>query len=574
MEYIPGQDLRTLLTAKTKLSLDFALKLAIQIGEGLQYLHSQGIIHLDIKPENIMVTPDNTAKILDFGLAYKKDFEDLLTEDFVSPHGTPYYIAPEQIEGRRDDIRSDLYSLGMVFYEALTGKLPFPRSDRLSKVKVRLKLDPIPPRYYEKKIPPSIQEIILKALARNPEDRYSSADAMKADISAYEKVPVTDKGMDTDRPSFWRSRFKMRSPLSGVTKGRPGAGPSARKGVPHILGTIVDHETSDLVIETVKRQALISGAHVTLLTVVEDETDSDFTKYQTAVDGERFRKRIDRYLKLLRRYQIDPLVRILEGDVAAVITGLADRIQADLIVLGQTRKKGLKKMFGRSIIDRVIGKAPCNVVVVESDAKDKLYPMPMRTTSSALTEDQLIEIDLYLMDAWVHHVNWLSDLTHALLQNHPFALDLDARHCAFGKWIESIKEHGEWPEIPMLVDEPHRAFHLLAKEMAVQASTGNMNEMKRIYTDDALPQSLKIRESLQKVSTSLREQSALRAAGLSTFFHESTCTTNGKNVQQDTAMTRPDEIRDYFIKHPDATPNDCLEFIRKKRLEENSPERG
>lgn len=373
MEYIPGQDLRTLFAAKTKLPLEPALGLAIQIAEGLRYLHSQDIIHLDIKPENIMITPDNAVKILDFGLACKKSLGDLLTEDFISPHGTPYYISPEQIEGQRNDNRSDLYSLSMILYEALTGKLPFARANRLSRVRDRLKMDPVPPRHYDDRIPPSIQEIILKALARDPEDRYSSAEAMKADLLAYEKVPVTEKGMNTDKPSRWRSRFKRTFSSSKALSGHPDGDPSAKKRFPHILGTIVDHETSDLVIEKVKRQALVSGADVTLLTVVDEQTDSDFTKYQTAVDGERFRKRIDRYVKLLRRYDIDPVVRILEGDVAEVVAQLAQKLQADFIVLGPPRKKGLKKMFGGSTIDRLIRKAPCHVVVAETEATEAGY---------------------------------------------------------------------------------------------------------------------------------------------------------------------------------------------------------
>ncbi len=572
MEYIPGQDVRTLLVAEKVFPPGRARDFAVQIAEGLEYLHHQEIIHLDIKPENLMVTAGNDIKILDFGLAHKRGGGDLLSEDFTKPHGTPHYIAPEQIEGHRNDPRSDLYSLGLILYEFLTGRLPFPRSSRLSKVKTRLKHDPVPPRHYDETIPPAIQEIILKSLARNPKDRYPSAAALKADLMEYEKVSVTREGLKTDKPARWRSIFQKPVRFDDTVSGQTDYQREVKTTHPHLIGTIIDHEISDLVIEKIKRQALVSGAGITLLTVVEEDTASDFTRYKIAVEGENFRRRIDRYVKLLRRYNIDPLVRIRQGDAAKVIVGVAETIPADLIVLGPTRKKGLNKIFGGSKIDNVIKNAPCNVVVAKERAFDRARALPLRNDLSRLTPAQLVEIDLFLIDAWVHHVNWLSDLTHTLLRNPRGHVDIDEQHCPFGKWIEEMRGGGKQPDILGLVDGPHHRFHELSGEMAACAKSGNMNKMRRVYIEKALPQSSRIRKSLQQVSTFLREQAALKAAGLSSLPGRNSDPQGGGDLRSGNPDATQSAIHDYFIRHPDASPNACLTSVNRKKNKKTSTE--
>ncbi|MBL0715434.1 MAG: serine/threonine protein kinase, partial [Desulfosarcina sp.] len=174
LEYIPGKDLRDIFSGSRALSFETVRQFVLQIAAGLDYIHGRDVIHLDIKPENIMVTPDDDLKIIDFGLARIKAATDLLSEDFMEPQGTPFYIAPEQLLGCRDDLRSDIYSLGMVFYEMLTGRLPFERSTRLAKVRRRLKSDPVPPRHYNPTIAPQIQEILLKSLEKDPAKRYQT----------------------------------------------------------------------------------------------------------------------------------------------------------------------------------------------------------------------------------------------------------------------------------------------------------------------------------------------------------------------------------------------------------------
>ena len=207
MEHVPGKDLRSMVGKGKKNEFSRAGPLIQQIADALSYLHGRGIIHLDLKPENIMITVDSQVKLLDFGFATKEGLPDLLTEDFFLPHGTPDYIAPEQIVGHRREIRSDIYSLGILLYEMLIGRLPYSSSTRLSKTRRRLKFDAVPPRHYDQTIPPQIQQIILKCLERQPENRYNSAMALAEDLQNYQNLPITNRGLNRKKPSFFFAFF-------------------------------------------------------------------------------------------------------------------------------------------------------------------------------------------------------------------------------------------------------------------------------------------------------------------------------------------------------------------------------
>ncbi|MEA3230997.1 MAG: protein kinase [Thermodesulfobacteriota bacterium] len=560
LEYIPGKDLRSAVPRDRKISLEKALEIICQIAEGLTYLHDRGVIHLDIKPENIMVTPDIRIKVIDFGLARILDAADLLTEDFMEPQGTPFYIAPEQLLGCRDNLRSDIYSLGMVFYELLTGKLPFERSTHLSKVKIRLKADPVPPRHYDPDIAPQIQEIILKSLEKDPANRYQSAAALIEDLTHYDKIKLSQRSWNHHKRSFWHSRFNK--PIHRYDKGES---EKDRELPPQILGAIIDHDSSDQAVEMIKHQAILRNCGITLLTVIDEDPDSDITSYQTTVEGERFRLRIDGYVERLRNYNLDPLVRIKRGAAAEEIIQLAKTINADLIILGTPRKKGLKKLFGGSTIDKVIKKAPCNVVVAESP----IVAAPLLVDISDITSGQIFNIDLFLLDSWVYHLNWLSDLTYSLLQDPKQIIDLNEHHCMLGKWIDQLAEKDRWISVLASITEPHKKFHDVSRHMAESARSGNIKKMKRIYFEQALPLSIRIREGLQTASTTLRKQLAYQEAGLLPFFDPDAGTSDKKVLPSGRTREKIKRIRDYFWRYPDGSPETCLLTLEMENRPEN-----
>ncbi len=177
MEYMPGTDLKTLIKQKERFSLTEALELMIQACGGVGYAHRAGLVHCDIKPHNMLVTPENRLKVTDFGIA-----RALST---ISPDersevvwGSPHYFSPEQASGMPPSPASDVYSLGVILYEMLAGRLPFIASDSSELARMHREDLPVAPRYYNTSIPAKLEEIIIKVLSKEPSARYRTADQL------------------------------------------------------------------------------------------------------------------------------------------------------------------------------------------------------------------------------------------------------------------------------------------------------------------------------------------------------------------------------------------------------------
>ena len=166
MEVAPGQLLRQLLSDRRKLPAERAVKIAVAICEALDYIHSQGVVHRDLKPENIMIDGEDRIKLIDFGIASRTGARRLTFGKLSNVMGTPDYIAPEQVQGKRGDARTDVYALGVILYEMLTGEMPFPGCDPFVVMNDRLVKDPVPPRELDPSITPELQEVIFGALER------------------------------------------------------------------------------------------------------------------------------------------------------------------------------------------------------------------------------------------------------------------------------------------------------------------------------------------------------------------------------------------------------------------------
>src|SRR6201993_3348948 len=194
IEWVEGRLLRALLNEEGALPIARAEKITLLICDALDYMHKRGIVHRDLKPENVMVNDRDEIKLIDFGIAMKEDARRLTFVNVSSMLGTPDYISPEQVQGRRGDQRSDMYSLGVMFYEMLTGQVPFSGPNPLAVMNERLLNDPTPPRELNSEIPPVLEEIIFRALERDPRHRYSSAHEMEWDLEHKEQVGVEDRG--------------------------------------------------------------------------------------------------------------------------------------------------------------------------------------------------------------------------------------------------------------------------------------------------------------------------------------------------------------------------------------------
>ncbi|MCB1054745.1 MAG: protein kinase [Acidobacteria bacterium] len=179
MEYVRGSNLKQLLQRAGRPELEFTARVVCQIADALDYAHSKGVVHRDVKPANILLTADNQVKITDFGIALLNTSN--LTQD-GQMLGTPNYMAPEQIRGTDVDHRADIFSLGVVLYEMLTRRKPFP-GDNLTVVTYRIVNESFdPPEQYVGKLHPGLREVLERALAKNPDDRFTTASEMAAEL--------------------------------------------------------------------------------------------------------------------------------------------------------------------------------------------------------------------------------------------------------------------------------------------------------------------------------------------------------------------------------------------------------
>ena len=181
MEYVDGETLKEYITRHHRLSIDEAVKITISIGEGLEHAHAMGIVHCDIKPHNVIITNTGRVKVTDFGIARAMNSTNtvMYTNSIM---GSAHYLSPEQASGKSIDGNTDIYSLGVVLYEMLTGKVPFEGDTPIAVALKHVREKVIPPTRYNPSIPPLLESVVLKALAKNPADRFESISEMMGDL--------------------------------------------------------------------------------------------------------------------------------------------------------------------------------------------------------------------------------------------------------------------------------------------------------------------------------------------------------------------------------------------------------
>jgi serine/threonine-protein kinase len=196
MEWVEGTLLRVILKQEKKLSAERAARITIGICKALEYVHANGVVHRDLKPENIMVGPGDSIKLIDFGIAGQEGARRLTFAKLSNLMGTPDYISPEQVKGKRGDGRSDIYATGVMLYEMLTGEVPFKGPNPFAIMNDRLLNYPVPPRELNPNISPQMQEIIYRAIEREPSNRYARARDFANDLEHQDQVGVSEERLE------------------------------------------------------------------------------------------------------------------------------------------------------------------------------------------------------------------------------------------------------------------------------------------------------------------------------------------------------------------------------------------
>jgi serine/threonine protein kinase len=191
MEYVEGETLRSMLSREKRLSVDKAIDLGSQLAAAMSYAHSQGVVHRDLKPENVLVTPDGHLVVTDFGVALMAGARRLTWRWVSTALGTPDYMSPEQIQGKRGDARTDVYAIGVMLYEMLAGRVPWDGDNALSVMSQAVNAAVPPLHQLNPEVPPPIEGIIRKCLRKSPDERYEDAASLESDLQHWRDLSLS-----------------------------------------------------------------------------------------------------------------------------------------------------------------------------------------------------------------------------------------------------------------------------------------------------------------------------------------------------------------------------------------------
>ena len=378
MERIEGPSLRPRLDA-APLPIEEVIEIGSRVATALDDLHRQHLVHLDVKPSNIMFRPDSTAVMVDFGLSRHDALPDLLKEAFHLPMGTGPYMSPEQVQFIRHDPRSDLYALGVMLYHFTTGERPFGSPTSVRGLRRRLYTDPLPPRTLREECPPWLQEVILKCLEVDPARRWQSAAQLAEALQNPLQVPLTARAEHQAPQRAWsrlRRWFEARSPEPSAPSGETVSSRISRN--PIVMAAVdIENAQAGLLVElreTVRRILVTEPsarlACVSVMKVARIGMDE-------LIDGEGQSVHVKQLVALknwARPLTHHPPERALEDgrvtfhvleapDPAAAIVDFAERNLVDHIVMGARGASTLRRYLG-SVSSEVVAKSDCTVTVV------------------------------------------------------------------------------------------------------------------------------------------------------------------------------------------------------------------
>lgn len=371
MEYVKGQTLQHIMDKSGALSVTEIATLGAAIARAVHSLHQQNVCHLDLKPANILIRPDGTAVLLDFGLSCHAHHPDLLAEELRKAVGSPVWISPEQVVGVRGDPRSDIFAMGVMLYEMVTQALPFGQPVTAAGMRQRLWMDPPPPRQHRPEVPAWLQEIILRCLEPVAADRYPSASHLAFDLTHPDQVKVTARGQQTQGTGFW-THFKRWLRASGMAY-QPSPLPAQQiEQVPIVMVAVPHHEVSDATLYSLREAVARSlgirpGARLACVTVISPglTSSTDVEKGETQVHRWHL-SRLQQWAQPLDLGGHQTSFHVLEsGDVADALLRYAEGNQVNMLIMGAaTHGLQLQRVLATVPI-KVAMQAPCTVILVK-----------------------------------------------------------------------------------------------------------------------------------------------------------------------------------------------------------------
>jgi nucleotide-binding universal stress UspA family protein len=345
-------------------------RLGSALALALHDLHKQDVVHLDLKPTNVLYRASGEAVLVDFGLAHHSHFPDFLAEELRIPVGNWVYMAPEQIHGVRGDPRSDIYALGGMLYELATGRMPFGRPRSMAELRRRLYRDPVPPRAIVDATPQWLQEVILRCLEVDAGARYATAEEVAIDLANPSRVALSERAARSRRAGWWTA---MRRRL-GASRRQPSFAPPPspqRRLAPVVAVALLPGEANEPLREAMRgaaRGALAaySGCRIACLTAVPPAAAIEGEGEEATATGRHIRRTLE-----LRRWA-EPLglpeervsFHVLEAEKP--VTAIIDYVklnEVDQLLIGASNKTSAARLFAGDCA-QLVAQAPCNVTVV------------------------------------------------------------------------------------------------------------------------------------------------------------------------------------------------------------------
>jgi serine/threonine protein kinase len=371
MEYVNGDTLQQVMDQHPDMSPEEIAQLGAAVARAAHSLHQQNVCHLDLKPANVLMRPDGSAVMLDFGLSCHAHYPDLLAEEMRKAVGSPVWISPEQVVGVRGDPRSDVFAIGVMLYQMATGELPFGEPVTTGGLRQRLWMDPVPPRKLRPSVPAWLQEIILKCLEPVAADRYPSAAHVAFDLSHPDDVRITERGQQTQGTGWW-VHLKRWLRAAGMHY-QPSPVPSQQiDEVPIIMVAIPYKDVQDATLyalrEAVQRSlGLRPGARLACVTVISPNETNSTQSDQSETSVHRLHlTRLKQWAQPLDLQGHQSSFHVLEsGDVAEALLAYAKGNQVTMIIMGAATHGLHMQRLIATVPIRVAMDAPCSVVLVK-----------------------------------------------------------------------------------------------------------------------------------------------------------------------------------------------------------------
>ncbi len=375
MEYVEGQTLQHWLDSHQRGDAEQDARDIARIGSALAIaahsIHQQNVCHLDLKPANVLLRPDGSVVLLDFGLSCHAHYPDLLAEEMRKAVGSPTWIAPEQVVGVRGDLRSDIFAIGVMLYEMATGELPFGSPTTDAGLRQRLWMTPAPPRQHRRDLPEWLQEVILRCLEPEAAQRYPSAAHLAFDLANPEQVPLTERGRRLRGPGL-RVHFKRWIKAAGMHY-QPSPLPTRQiEEVPILMVAVPHDDVTDATLYSLREAAARSlgirpGARLACVSVISPSASStsDSERSETTLRRQHL-ARLKQWATGLDLSRHSASYHVLEsGDVAQALVRYAEANRVSMMILGAATHGLQLQRFVATVPMRVARDAPCTVILVK-----------------------------------------------------------------------------------------------------------------------------------------------------------------------------------------------------------------